>query len=211
MNLFVYGTLRDTRLVRRLVGRTFPTVPAELEGWRLIPPHASRSGYPEIVPDPASRVRGLLLCGVDPEALRRLDRYEEGYVRCRIRVRTQDGTVDAEVYVPTWCAKATTLPQDPPPWSALGRWLRRWIYGEASALVVVHAARTQVEAEVLRDVLHEAGIPVLVRPRGVPGYEGVLERAQGVWADLLVAEPDLDRAQAVIDEFFRSSGEAGSP
>lgn len=206
MNLFVYGTLRDPQLVQRLVGRTFPTVPAELEGWRVLPPHASRSGYPEIVPDPASRVEGLLLLGVDPDAVQRLDHYEEGYVRCRVRVRTQDGSADAEVYVPVWCAGTTS-----PPRGSLGRWLRRWIYGKASALVVVHAARTQVEAEVLRGVLQGAGIPVLVQPRGVPGYEGVVERAQGVWADLLVAEPHLGRARAVIDEFFRGSAAGGPP
>lgn len=197
MNLFVYGTLRDEDLVRRLVGRTFRHLPAELEGWRLRPPGTSSTGYPEIVPDPASRVSGLLLLDVDPESLRRLDAYEEGYVRRRVRVRTPEGTLEAEVYVPARHAGGSAVAG-----GRLGRWLRRWIYGETTALVVAHEAASALEAEFLRDVLRQAGIRVLVRPRGIPGYEGVVERARGVWADLLVGEGDLERARAVIAEFL---------
>ncbi|MDR7416513.1 MAG: gamma-glutamylcyclotransferase family protein [Armatimonadota bacterium] len=102
MRLFVYGTLRDPELVRQLTGRTFPTEPASLPGWRLLPPGRSRSGYPEIVPDLGGCVSGLVLHDVDPVSLRRLDAYEEGYVRRRVRVRTERGQEEAEVYVPSY-------------------------------------------------------------------------------------------------------------
>jgi gamma-glutamylcyclotransferase (GGCT)/AIG2-like uncharacterized protein YtfP len=99
-NLFVYGTLKDARLVRALTGRTFPRVAAELWGWRLVPTVASASGYPEVEPSRGQRVQGYLLLGVDPESLRALDAYEDGYRRRRVRVRTGGRTVQAEVYVP---------------------------------------------------------------------------------------------------------------
>ena len=97
-NLFVYGTLKDNRLVRTLTGRTFPRVTAELPGWHLVPRTAS--GYPEVEPAAGRCVRGYLLLGVDPESLRALDAYEEGYCRRRVRVRAGGRTVPAEVYVP---------------------------------------------------------------------------------------------------------------
>mgnify|MGYP000045648540 CR=1 FL=1 len=102
MRLFVYGTLRDPELVRRITGRTFPTEPASLPGWRLVSPAQSRSGYPEIVPDPEGCVPGLLLHDLDPASLHRLDAYEEGYVRRQVRVRTGSGLKEAEVYVPAY-------------------------------------------------------------------------------------------------------------
>lgn len=99
-NLFVYGTLKDNDLVRALTGRSFPRVAAELSGWRLVPPTASASGYPEVEPSAGQRVRGYLLLGVDPRSLRALDAYEEGYRRRRVRVWAGGRAVRAEVYVP---------------------------------------------------------------------------------------------------------------
>ncbi len=98
--LFVYGTLKDPNLMRSLTGREFPARPAELAGWRLAPASRSESGYPEIEPSPRDRVAGLLLSGLDGDALRVLDQYEEGYVRRRVQVRVDQGWVEAEVYVP---------------------------------------------------------------------------------------------------------------
>lgn len=98
--LFVYGTLKDGRRVRALTGRAFPRVPAELGGWRLVPAAESRSRYPEVEPAVGHRVRGYLLLDVDPDSLRALDAYEDGYRRRRVRVRAAGRTVQAEVYVP---------------------------------------------------------------------------------------------------------------
>ncbi len=84
----------------------------------------------------------------------------------------------------------------------LGDWLRRWIAAGRPRLVVVWRARSLVEAQLLEAVLHQAGISVLVRPRSLPGYEGVVERAQGIWADLLVEEPNFHQARAIAEEFL---------
>ncbi|MDR5682821.1 MAG: hypothetical protein QN163_02170 [Armatimonadota bacterium] len=92
----------------------------------------------------------------------------------------------------------------------IGELLRRWILGDADALVVAHRARTQVEADLLAAVLREAGFRVLVRRRGVPGYEGVFEAARGVWADLLVARSDAHRARALVAKFLESPVEDAS-
>lgn len=104
--LFVYGTLKDPERVRSLLGRELEAKPAELVGWRLVPASHSGSGYPEIEPSPEGRVRGLLLLGVDAQALTALDDYEEGYIRKRVRVCVEQAWVEAEVYVPARWARA---------------------------------------------------------------------------------------------------------
>ncbi len=53
------------------------------------------------MPDAGASVAGLLLHDVDPDSLRALDAYEEGYVRRRVRVRVGEAEVEAEVYVPS--------------------------------------------------------------------------------------------------------------
>jgi hypothetical protein len=89
--------------------------------------------------------------------------------------------------------------------------LRKWVHGGKPALVSAREAATQVEADVLAAALGEAGIPVLVHPRGIPGYEGVFERAAGVWADLLVRADDLHRARVLIAKFLESPAEEDTP
>lgn len=97
--LFVYGTLRDPELVRSLTGHTFPTRPARLDDHQRITP---ARGYPYLVPQPGATVDGLLLDGIDPVSLARLDAYEEEgtlYRRRTVRVNTEAGEVAAEAYL----------------------------------------------------------------------------------------------------------------
>lgn len=86
-------------------------------------------------------------------------------------------------------------------------WLRRWIHGASRPLVAAWRARDPVEAQVLAAVLEQAGIRVLVRPRTVPGYEGAVERAEGVFADLLVVEADRYRARVLVAKFLEAPPE----
>jgi hypothetical protein len=85
--------------------------------------------------------------------------------------------------------------------------LRRWIHGASRPLKVAWRARDPVEAQVVAAVLEQAGIRVLVRRRTVPGYEGAVERAEGVFADLLVAEGELHRARVLVAKFLEAPPE----
>lgn len=89
MNLFVYGTLRDPRLVTRLTGRRFETEPAVLVGFRRV---ELPERYPYIEEAAGSSVEGVLIANVDPTALRALDEYEgEGWLYVRRPVECQAG------------------------------------------------------------------------------------------------------------------------
>ena len=84
VDLFVYGTLCDAALVRRLTGRAFAVEPAVLGGYRRF---ESPGSYPYIVPDPTSEVHGCVLRAVDAAALRAFDAYEdEGQLYRRVDV-----------------------------------------------------------------------------------------------------------------------------
>ena len=99
MNLFVYGTLCDTALVRRLTGRIFTAETAILAGYRRFEPPGS---YPYIVPDPTSEVPGYVLRGVDAAALRALDAYEEEgrlYRRLGVQVTVAGRLEAAQAYI----------------------------------------------------------------------------------------------------------------
>lgn len=98
-DLFVYGTLTDPEVLRRVAGRVFAAEPAVLDGFRRI---AEPGCYPFIEPSPGDRVAGLLLRGIDAAALGRLDDYEdEGrmYFRRSVQVRVGDTLAMCETYV----------------------------------------------------------------------------------------------------------------
>jgi dihydrodipicolinate synthase/N-acetylneuraminate lyase len=60
----------------------------------------------------------------------------------------------------------------------------------------------------LQGILEEAGIPVLLRSRQIPGYGTVLERATGVWGDLLVPDERETEARTLVDAYLLSSRSA---
>lgn len=98
--LFVYGTLMDDDLVRRLAGRPLPWRPAVLEGYcRTLDPSI---GYPVVHPLAGASVDGRVLEEIDERTLAALDAYEGGhYRRVVVRVQTSDGgRTDAYTYVP---------------------------------------------------------------------------------------------------------------
>jgi len=98
VSLFVYGTLLDDEVVRRLTGRVFPKRPATLDGFERVAPPGD---YPYIVHRAGSRVAGCLLDGVDAASLARLDAYEgDGYVRTALEATLGDGErIACESYI----------------------------------------------------------------------------------------------------------------
>lgn len=100
ISLFVYGTLKDERILRTLVGKTFKRKQAVLKNYKKFAP---RSGFPYILPATDHSVKGLLLMDVDKESLETIDKYEhEGsyYFRRKIKVSLSNGKViDAYTYV----------------------------------------------------------------------------------------------------------------
>ncbi|BCX89971.1 hypothetical protein MIN45_P2345 [Methylomarinovum tepidoasis] len=105
-DLFVYGSLTDASLCRRLVGRRMGERPAVLCGYRVRP--VQGADYPALVPCPKRIVGGLLLTGLRPRDLQRLDRYEGGEYRRRLAlVRVKGRPRRAWVYL--WCDRRSRL------------------------------------------------------------------------------------------------------
>jgi 4-hydroxy-tetrahydrodipicolinate synthase len=68
----------------------------------------------------------------------------------------------------------------------------------------IHTAANEVEALMLQGLLEQAGIPVLLRSRQIPGYADVLKRATGVWGDLLVPDEQEAEARALVLGYLAS-------
>ena len=97
--IFCYGTLEFPEIMQAVTGRRFPSVEARLDGYgRYLIKDAV---YPGVIAEPQSGTEGMLYKDIDPDSLRRLDRYEDWlYARHTLSVRTvQDESVITEVYV----------------------------------------------------------------------------------------------------------------
>jgi 4-hydroxy-tetrahydrodipicolinate synthase len=66
----------------------------------------------------------------------------------------------------------------------------------------IHTAGDEVEALMLQGLLEQAGIPVVLRSRQVPGYGDVVEKATGVWGDLLVPDERAADARALVRDYL---------
>ena len=77
----------------------------------------------------------------------------------------------------------------------------------------VHTAGDETEALMLQGLLEGAGIPVVLRSRQIPGYGDIVERAIGVWGDLLVPDEREGEARSLVTGFLASSrrGERDAP
>lgn len=125
MRFFFYGTLIDPDVRRVVLGAraaaTIESRPAILPGWER---RAVRgAGYPVIIRRASGSVDGMLACGLDAQARRRLVDYEgRGYDLIRVAVVLDDGRRrTALVFAP---AAGGELKPAPGAWS-YPRWLRR--------------------------------------------------------------------------------------
>ena len=115
MNLFTYGTLMFPEIWRRVVGREFVTLPAELVGYAV---YRVRSDvYPVMVSaDPDSRVRGVIYLDVDDATTALLDEYESDlYDRVPVAATDDDGRlIECQTYVlpPSRRSFASNVPWD---------------------------------------------------------------------------------------------------
>ena len=114
-NLFVYGTLLVPKIWNAVTGYHDPeSVRGNLAGHRI--QRVKAADFPAIVIDSNSNesVTGLVIKNISPNALERLDQYEDSfYERVSVHVDTDSGTVEAHVYrVPLGLA-GKILSEDP--------------------------------------------------------------------------------------------------
>ena len=85
MNLFVYGTLKDRRLIQSLLGRTLgdPTVAIMPNCTTVI----SQRGFPVMIPGENSSVEGVVWRGLTVQDFAVLDRYEGCHVETPVYQR----------------------------------------------------------------------------------------------------------------------------
>lgn len=109
--LFIYGSLRDSRIFQSVSGFAFTRRPSRLDGRMLFAEPAFLPHYRRVSPDnvyfyaveaPASRIEGLVIHDVPPAAMAEIDRYEgKRYERDTVRVHTSHGLVEAQAYLVT--------------------------------------------------------------------------------------------------------------
>ena len=109
VNLFVYGSLRDTVVFRSICGLGFTRKTSRVDAGTLYAEPAFLSGYRRVSPDnvyyyavsaPAARIEGLVIHDVPDEAIEDIDRYEgRHYKRDTVLVHTGRGPIRAEAYL----------------------------------------------------------------------------------------------------------------
>ena len=87
--LFVYGTLTDPEIRKKVIGKTVDGVRDELEGYRKSTIIIHDHSYPDIIKVPSDSVEGLVI-PVTPDELELIDNYETDWYN-RIEVVLKSG------------------------------------------------------------------------------------------------------------------------
>ena len=111
VNLFIYGSLRDSRIFQSVSGLSFARRPSRLDEKTLFAEPAFLPGYRRVSPDnvyfyavaaPNTRIEGLVIHDVPFSAMAEIDRYEgKRYQRETVQVWAAHGTVEAQAYLVT--------------------------------------------------------------------------------------------------------------
>jgi hypothetical protein len=111
VNLFIYGSLRDSRIFKSVCGLSFARRASKINGRTLFAEPALLPRYRRVSPDnvyfyaiaaPSSRIEGLIIHDVPALAMAEIDRYEgKRYGREAVRVNTAKGFVEAQAYLVT--------------------------------------------------------------------------------------------------------------
>jgi gamma-glutamylcyclotransferase (GGCT)/AIG2-like uncharacterized protein YtfP len=111
VNLFIYGSLRDSRIFQSVCGLSFTRKASKVADQTLFAEPALLPGYRRVSPDnvyfyaisaPSSRIEGLVIHDVAAAAMAEIDRYEgKRYERETVQVNTANGPVQAHAYLVT--------------------------------------------------------------------------------------------------------------
>lgn len=111
VNLFIYGSLRDSRIFQSVSGLGFTRKASRIDNETLFAEPALLPGYRKVSPDnvyyyaiesQSSRIDGLVIHDVPAKAMAEIDRYEgKRYERESVRVNTANGPIKAEAYLVT--------------------------------------------------------------------------------------------------------------
>ena len=96
-NIFTYGTLMDSEIMRAVTGRSFQSLKGTLRGYsrKAVPGHT----YPGIIAAPDGILEGVIYLNVSEEAISRLDAFEgEGYKRIIVSVES-NGIIPCDTYL----------------------------------------------------------------------------------------------------------------
>ena len=109
VNLFVYGSLRDSSIFESVCGLRFVRKASRVDNETLFAEPALLPHYRSVSPDnvyyyaieaPSARIEGLVIRDVPIRAMVEIDRYEgKRYERETVRVNTAHGTVEAQAYL----------------------------------------------------------------------------------------------------------------
>ncbi|MHC4424828.1 MAG: gamma-glutamylcyclotransferase family protein [Planctomycetota bacterium] len=111
VNLFIYGSLRDSRILQSVSGLSFTRRASKIDNDTLFAESALLPRYRRVSPDnvyfyaiaaPASRIEGLVIYDVPARAMAEIDRYEgKRYERDTVKVNTANGPIEAQAYLVT--------------------------------------------------------------------------------------------------------------
>lgn len=111
INLFIYGSLRDTRIFKSVSGLGFTRKASKIDRHTLFAEPAMLPKHRRVSPDnvyyyavaaPSSRIDGFVIYDVTPSAMAEIDRYEgKRYQRETVKVNTARGPVNAQAYLVT--------------------------------------------------------------------------------------------------------------
>jgi gamma-glutamylcyclotransferase (GGCT)/AIG2-like uncharacterized protein YtfP len=111
VNLFIYGSLRDSRIFQSVSGLSFTRKSSKTDNKTLFAEPALLPYYRRVSPDNvyfyaiasrSSRIEGLVIHNVPDWAMTEIDKYEgKRYERETVRVNTAKGLVEAQAYLVT--------------------------------------------------------------------------------------------------------------
>ncbi len=111
VNLFIYGSLRDSRIFKSVSGLSFSRKASKVDSETLWAEPAFLAHYRKVSPDnvyfyavsaPSSKIEGLVVYDIPTSAMAEIDRYEgKRYEREVVKVNTANGSVKAHAYLVT--------------------------------------------------------------------------------------------------------------
>lgn len=75
-------------------------------------------------------------------------------------------------------------------------------------LIIAFQAGDETEAFLIKGILEGEGIPVMIRSRQVPMYDGIFTYGESCWGDLLIHTENVKRSQKLISDYLEKTAES---